>query len=206
LVAKQAALVDLFSAGRTRLGFSVGWKRDEYRALGVDFHSRGPRFEEQVAVLRELWTKPAVTFRGDYHRIEGLGINPLPVQRPIPIWVGGFADAVLRRAAQIGDGWMATLPPDKFKASVTKLHAYLAQSGRDSNGFGISNHIYLAETPEGEWHNLLEEWRQLGVTHVEFSLMGAGLGTVDEYIAALLRFREAVGMWFEKEAAVCDPK
>ena len=103
-------------------------------------------------------------------------------------------DIVLRRAARLGNGWMATLPPDQFNESVIKLNAYLEQTDRDLNDFGISNHIYLAETPEDEWHNLLNEWRDLNVTHVEFSLMGTGLKTIDEYIAALLRFREVVGV------------
>jgi alkanesulfonate monooxygenase SsuD/methylene tetrahydromethanopterin reductase-like flavin-dependent oxidoreductase (luciferase family) len=148
LVAKQAAMVDLFSGGRLRLGFSVVWKPDEYQAMGADFH--------------------------------------------IPIWIGGFADIVLRRAAKLGDGWMATFLPDQFKESVTKLHTYLAETGRDSPGFGISNHIYLAETPEDLWGKLLEEWHKLGVTHVEFSLMGSGLQTVDAYIGELRRFQEVV--------------
>lgn len=192
LVAKQAAQVDLFSGGRLRLGFSVGWKRGEYQALGADFRTRGARIEEQIAVLRELWTQPAVTFRGDYHTIEGLGINPLPVQRPIPIWMGGFADAVLQRAARLGDGWMATLPPEQFRSSVTKLHTYLAQTDRDRRGFGISNHIYMSETPAERWASLLGEWHKLGVTHVEFSTMGCDLDGIDGHLAALHNFIDRV--------------
>ncbi len=188
LVAKQAAQVDLLSAGRLRLGFSVGWKQGEYQALGVDFHTRGQRIEEQIAVLRALWTEPAVTFKGKFDVIEGLGINPLPEQRPIPIWIGGNADTVLRRAARLGDGWMATLPPHQFKESVTKLRAYLEEQGRDLKDFGISNHIYLTETPEQEWDDLLEAWCELGVTHVEFSLMGSDLNGMEERLNVLRGF------------------
>ena len=106
LVAKQAAQVDLLSGGRLRLGVGVGWNAVEYQALNEDFSTRGARIEEQIAVLRALWTQPVVTFNGRWHQIEEAGINPLPIQRPIPIWFGGSADTVLKRVARLGDGWL----------------------------------------------------------------------------------------------------
>ncbi|MDE2969186.1 MAG: LLM class F420-dependent oxidoreductase, partial [Chloroflexota bacterium] len=96
LVAKQAAEVDVLSNGRLRLGVGLGWNRVEYEALGQDFHNRGRRVEEQIALMRRLWTEESVDFDGKWHTVDGAGINPMPVQRPIPIWMGGGAEPVLR--------------------------------------------------------------------------------------------------------------
>src|SRR5213593_4248020 len=105
LVAKQAAAIDVLSGGRLRLGIGIGWNHVEYEALNEDFHTRGRRVSEQIAVMRKLWTEPVVTFKGSYHHLDRAGINPLPVQRPIPVWMGGMAEPVLKRVAQISDGW-----------------------------------------------------------------------------------------------------
>src|SRR5438105_2091500 len=101
LVAKQAAEVDVLSGGRLRLGVGIGWNQVEYEALGEDFHNRGKRIEEQITLLRELWTEPVVDFTGRWHRVAEAGVNPLPMQRPIPIWMGGYADVVLERAGRM---------------------------------------------------------------------------------------------------------
>ena len=114
LVAKQAATLDALSGGRLRLGIGIGWNAIEYEALGEDFHTRGRRIEEQVELLRLLWTEPLVSFQGREHILSDAGIKPLPVQRPIPIWFGGSSDPVLRRMARLGDGWMPNpLPVDR---------------------------------------------------------------------------------------------
>src|SRR6266567_5729783 len=132
LVAKQAAEVNILTGGKLRLGVGVGWNQVEYEALGQDFHSRGNRIEEQVALLRLLWTQPVVDFEGKWERVPEAGINPLPVQRPIPIWIGGTADVVLRRTAQIGDGWFPMMPPNEAARIMTeKLRAYTKEAGRD---------------------------------------------------------------------------
>ena len=112
LVAKQAAALDVLSGGRLRLGIGIGWNAVEYEALGTDFHNRGRRCEEQVALLRALWTERAVTFDGKWHRVTDAGIEPLPVQRPIPLWFGGGEERVLRRIARLADGWMPQFQPD----------------------------------------------------------------------------------------------
>lgn len=104
LVAKQAAEVDVLSGGRLRLGIGVGWNTVEFEALGEYFGNRGKRVEEQLEVMRRLWTQELVTFEGQWHRVPDAGIRPLPVQRPIPIWMGGDSDAVIRRAARLADG------------------------------------------------------------------------------------------------------
>ena len=117
LVAKQAAEVDVLSGGRLRFGIGLGWNPVEYEALGEDFHNRGRRCEEQIEVLRALWTQEVVSFSGRWHQISHAGLNPLPVQRPIPLWIGaGWSrdpipvDAALRRIGRLADGWFATFP------------------------------------------------------------------------------------------------
>ena len=124
LVAKQTAAIDVLSGGRMRLGIGTGWNDVEYEALGEDFHNRGRRSEEQIEVLRALWTQELVTYRGRWHNITDAGINPLPVQRPIPIWIGGGVDAVLQRIGRIGDGWFPQVRPDESgRAALARLHA-----------------------------------------------------------------------------------
>jgi probable F420-dependent oxidoreductase len=137
LVAKQTTEVDVLSGGRLRLGIGIGWNYIEYDALGEDFRTRGRRVEEQIEVLRKLWTQPLVTHQTAHHLIDNAGINPLRMQRPIPIWFGGAAEPVLKRAARLGDGWMpAGRPPDdRVKASIEQLHGYLEEAGPRSQKF-----------------------------------------------------------------------
>src|SRR6185503_18050042 len=133
LVAKQAAEVDVLSAGRLRLGVGLGWNYVEYEALGEDFHTRGRRLEEQVEVLRKLWTQPLVTHRSAEIVIDNAGLNPMPVQRPIPIWFGGSVEPALKRAAKLADGWMPAgrKPDDAMKKLVEQLEGFLHAAGRD---------------------------------------------------------------------------
>src|SRR4051812_37821183 len=111
LVAKQAAEVDLLSGGRLRLGVGLGWNAVEYEALGKDFTDRGRRITEQVDLLRRLWTEPTVTFHGRYETVTAAGLAPLPVQRPIPVWIGASSEPALRRAGRIADGWFPQVVP-----------------------------------------------------------------------------------------------
>src|SRR5882724_13225834 len=159
LVAKQAAEVDVLSGGRLRLGIGIGWNYVEYDALGKDFRTRGRRGEEQVEVLRKLWTQPLVTHKTPEHVIDNAGINPLPVRRPIPIWFGGAAEPVLRRAARIGDGWMpAGRPPDdRMKGYVDHLDGYLAEAGRNRATFGIDPWISIQGLEKDEWRRRVED-------------------------------------------------
>ena len=145
LVAKQAAEVDVLSGGRLRLGVGLGWNHVEYEALGEDFHTRGRRIEEQVSVLRKLWTEPLVNYRGKEHVIDNAGISPMPVQRPIPIWFGGGAEPALKRAARLADGWMPAgrKPDDAMKRLLEYLEKALAQAGRARRDFGIDPWISI---------------------------------------------------------------
>jgi probable F420-dependent oxidoreductase len=137
LVAKQAAQIDVLSGGRLRLGIGVGWNAVEYEALNEAFENRGRRSAEQVTVLRALWTQEVVDFQGEFHRIRHAGLNPRPIQRPIPVWfgVGGRErsvppDAALRRIARLADGWSPNLTPDaQGLALVARVHQYRARGG-----------------------------------------------------------------------------
>ena len=202
LVAKQAAEVDVLSGGRLRLGVGIGWNSVEYEALGMDFHTRGARITEQVKVLRALWTQESVTFHGRWHTIVAAGINPLPVQRPIPLWMGGSADAALKRTARLADGWLfgGGLPdpytrpaPVNRQELVERLRGYARAAGRDPATLGIEGRVAIGGGGPQEWRKSVEEWRALGATHLSVGTMRAGLATPAAHIEAIRRFRDAVG-------------
>jgi probable F420-dependent oxidoreductase len=194
LVAKQAAELDVLSNGRFRLGVGVGETDLEMQALGYDFSNRGQRIDEQIHVLRELWTKPLVTFRGKYHTIDDMGINPLPVQRPIPIWFGGEAEVVIRRMARLGEGWMLNRNlPEEAKPLVDTLHRYLEEQRRKPEEFGIDIRVNLSKHPRQTWAELVERWRKLGVTYVGVNTMGSGFNTPQKHIEAICRFKDEIG-------------
>lgn len=193
VVAKQAACLDVLSNGRFRLGVGVGWNRVEMESIGHQFHNRGKRIEEQIAVMRRLWTQPLVRFDGRYHHLDDVGLNPLPVQRPIPIWLGGHADAVLERVARLGDGWFPNYrTPELARPSLEKLDDYLAAHGRSRTDIGIEARLaYKDGTPES-WRNALESWQQTGATHLTFNTMGAGLDTAVKHLQAVEQFAHAI--------------
>lgn len=194
LVAKQTAEVDVLSGGRLRLGIGIGWNYVEYDALGESFKTRGRRSEEQIEVLRKLWTQPLVTHKSGGHVIDNAGLNPLPIQRPIPIWFGGAADAVLERAARLGDGWMpAGRPPDdRVKGYIDKLDRHLAKAGRDRTKFGIDPWISIQGLGRDEVRRRVEAWRGLGATHLAVDTMRAGFATPKAHIDAIRTFREVL--------------
>ncbi|MER3438182.1 MAG: LLM class F420-dependent oxidoreductase [Chloroflexota bacterium] len=193
LVAKQAAQVDILTSGRFRLGAGIGWNEVEFEALGMNFKDRARRFEEQIEVLRLLWTRPVVTFEGKYHRITEAGINPLPVQRPIPIWMGGMAEPVLRRVARLADGWMPLgRITDEQRGRITRLRQYVAEAGRPGDAVGIDARLDLRAVPEAEWSEEVARWQEAGATHLSVNTMGAGLATPRDHIVAIERFMRAV--------------
>jgi len=191
---RQIAEVDALSGGRLRLGIGIGWNYVEYDALGEDFHTRGRRVEEQIEVLRKLWTQPLVTHKTAQHEIDNAGINPLPTQRPIPIWFGGAAEPVLKRAARLGDGWMPAgrRPDDRVKVYIEQLHGYLEEAGRDPNSFGIDPWISIQGLDKDEWRRRVEAWRALGASHVAVDTMRAGFTSPKAHIDAIRAFREVL--------------
>jgi probable F420-dependent oxidoreductase len=195
LVAKQAATLDVLSDGRLRLGVGIGWNQVEYIALNEDFHTRGQRIVEQVAVLRELWTKPLVTFKGRWHTIPDAGIKPLPVQRPIPIWFGGQAESALKRMAQIADGWMTNnRTAADAKPFIEILERALASAGRPREQFGIEARLPFGNGNADTWHALIRDWQAVGATHFSVNTMGFGFTTPAVHLDALRRFAQAVGV------------
>jgi probable F420-dependent oxidoreductase len=192
LVAKQAAEVDVLTGGRLRLGFGTGWNTVEYEALGENFHNRGRRSEEQIAVLRALWTQEVVDFKGRWHHINHAGLNPLPVQRPIPVWLGGRAEAVIQRVARIGDGWFPQFAPDsQGQETIARLHQYAREAGRDPASIGIEGRISVALRQPDDWRKDAEAWERLGATHLSVNTMGAGLRSAQEHINAIRLFKDA---------------
>ncbi len=192
LVAKQAAEVDVLSGGRMRLGVGIGWNHVEYEALGENFRNRGRRIEEQIVLLRRLWTEELLDFDGKYEHVRQAGINPLPIQRPIPIWMGGMADAVLRRVARLADGWFPQFQPGPQAAeTIERLRAYIREAGRNVEDVGIEGRISMFNTPEDQWPVALQGWRDLGATHVSFNTMNAVLASPQAHIDAIRRFHEA---------------
>jgi len=194
LVAKQAAAVDVLSNGRLRLGVGVGWNAVEYEALNEDFHNRGARCDEQIALMRGLWTEPAITFKGRWHTVNDAGIKPLPVQRPIPVWVGGGSEAALRRAGRLGDGWFPQRPPDEqARTMVETLRQHASAAGRAPESIGIEARLSLGQVPESGWADFVAGWRTLGATHLCVNTMGMGLASPQAHIDALRRAKDALG-------------
>jgi probable F420-dependent oxidoreductase len=201
LVAKQAAEVDVLSRGRLILGVGVGWNAVEYEALGMSFTNRGRRIEEQIAVMRALWTQEIVDFKGRWHRIDRAGLNPLPVQRPIPVWMGGgwdnkkraITEPVARRIARIADGWFTHLPAsDDGRAGMEAFRRLVREEGRDPARVPVEGRLPAANSGPEEWKRGIQAFRDMGVTGVELNTMGAGYRALDEHLDALRRFRELV--------------
>ncbi|HVC31497.1 MAG TPA: LLM class F420-dependent oxidoreductase [Steroidobacteraceae bacterium] len=193
LVAKQAAAVDVLSRGRLRLGVGVGWNAVEFEALGQDFSTRGRRMEEQIKLLRALWTQPLVAFDGRFDSIPDAGINPLPVQQPIPIWMGGTAESVIKRTARLADGWFPQFRPGPdARETIARLHQYAREAGRDPASIGIEGRISAGTRAPDEWRAAAEEWRSLGATHLSFNTMGSGYTSPSQHIDAIRRFIQAM--------------
>jgi probable F420-dependent oxidoreductase len=201
LVAKQAAEVDVLSGGRLIFGVGIGWNAVEYEALGMSFTNRGMRIEEQIAVMRALWTQEVVDFKGRWHRIDRAGLNPLPVQRPIPVWMGGgwdrqkrqIVEPALRRIARIADGWFTHLPPnDDGRRGMEEFRRFLVDAGREPARVPVEGRIAAARSGPEEWRRGVDAFRLMGATSVELTTMGAGYSTLDEHLEALRAFREVV--------------
>jgi probable F420-dependent oxidoreductase len=186
LVAKQAAQVDLLCGGNLRLGVGIGWNAVEYEALGKDFGDRGRRSEEQVALLRRLWTEPSVTFEGEHERITGAGLAPLPVQRPIPLWFGVASPPALRRAGRLGDGWFPMVPPGRHLDEARGIVGRAAvEAGRDPAAIGMEGRVSFGPGGVEVVADHVGRWRAAGATHLGVNTMGAGLGGVDGHLEAL---------------------
>jgi probable F420-dependent oxidoreductase len=194
LVAKQAAEVDLLSGGRFRLGVGIGWNAVEYEALGTTFNDRGRRLGAQIELLRRLWTERTVTADDGYDRITGAGLAPLPVQQPIPIWIGGTSEVALRRAGRLADGWFPQVAPgEALDTSRAYVEAGAREAGRDPSTLGMEGRIVWRGSPDKIVAHAAS-WRDAGATHLSVNTMGAGLGGVDGHLDALEQSAEALGI------------
>lgn len=193
LLAKQAAELDILCGGKFRLGLGIGWNRIEYEALGQSFTERGAILEEQVGVLRQLWTQESVTVDGRFHHIVAAGLAPPPLQRPIPIWVGAFAPAALRRVGRIADGWFPQVRPGGgLDEALATIAEGAREAGRDPSTIQFEGRLeYATGDPERMAHHA-ERWRQAGASHISVNTMHAGCRGVDDHIAALAVMAEVV--------------
>ena len=193
LVAKQAAEVDVLTGGRLRLGIGIGWNDVEYEALGQSFSNRGRRSEEQIDLLRMLWTKESVNFEGRYHKVSDAGINPLPIQRPIPIWLGGGEDRVIQRIGKMADGWFPQFQPNSAgQEKIGIMREAAVNAGRDPKAIGIEGRVSLATDDQSDWEKIGASWDEIGATHFSINTMKAGLKGPDQHIEAIKRFKETV--------------
>lgn len=196
LVAKQAAEVDLLTEGRFRLGVAVGWNAVEYEALGEDFRTRGRRIDEQIVLLRRLWTERAVTFEGEFDRITAAGLAPLPIQRPIPIWIGGGAPPAYRRMGRLADGWMPSVQPGPDLDAARAIIATAAEEvGRDPAAIKMEGRLnWRVGMGDGEIREVAEAWRAEGASHLSVDTMGQELGSLDAHLDALAQVADALGL------------
>jgi probable F420-dependent oxidoreductase len=195
LVAKQAAEVDILTAGRFRLGVGLGWNAVEYDALAKNFTDRGRRSVEQVELLRRLWTERSVTFAGENEHVLGAGIAPLPVQRPIPVWIGASSEPAFRRAGRIADGWFPMMPPGPaLDAARAVVEQAARDAGRDPGSIGMEGRVSWTDAGVDKVVDHIGRWRAAGASHVAVNTMNAGLGSVDGHLAALAAAAEALAL------------
>jgi probable F420-dependent oxidoreductase len=192
LVAKQAAEVDLLSGGRLRFGVGLGWNAVEYEALGEDFTNRGKRSSEQITLLRRLWTDQTVTFDGEFHQVTGAGLAPLPVQRPIPVWIGAASPPGYRRVGRLADGWFPMMEPGRgLDSAKAVVEGAAVEAGRDPATIGMEGRVNWSGDDDALAAEL-SAWAKAGASHLSINTMRAGLKTVDEHLDVLARVAESL--------------
>ena len=199
LVAKQAANLDIYCEGRLRLGVGLGWNKIEYEALNEKFENRAARMDEQIEFLRKCWTDESFNYQNTFHTMNDGGINPLPKQRPIPIWVGGFSKAAMKRAARISDGWLPyAISALDAESSLSTFRDMVIAAGRAVESVPVENIIFMGTTlgdPQRSVGAAIEDahqWKSAKIDYVSLDTMGAGYGSIKEHIAALETFINAV--------------
>jgi probable F420-dependent oxidoreductase len=195
LVAKQAAEVDLLAGGRFRLGIGLGWNAVEYEALGKTFTDRGKRMDEQMVLLRRLWTESSVTHAGAFETVTGAGLAPMPIQQPIPLWIGGSSPPAYRRVGRLADGWFPQVPPDERLDTARSIVEQAAvEAGRDPAAIGMEGRVTFGDAGLPKLLDQVERWRNAGATHLSVNTMGAGLGAVDGHLKVLAEIAGALGL------------
>ncbi len=186
LVAKQAVEVDLLTGGRFRLGVGVGWNAVEYEALGLSFETRGQRQEEQIPLLRRLMTEESVTHDGAFDRITSAGLAPLPVQRPVPIWIGGQSPPAYRRVGRLADGWFPQVAPGpRLDEALAIVDASATEAGRDPTTIGMEGRVSWTDAGTEKLVDQVGRWRDAGASHLSINTMNANLGPVERHLEVL---------------------
>lgn len=178
LVAKQVAELDVLSEGRIRLGVGVGGSQEEYTALGANFAIRGDRCEEQIQLLKRLWTEDTVNFAGKWDTVSGAGLNPLPIQRPVPIWIGASAlpiPRIRRRVGGVADGWFVLCPPEEYPFVQADILRAAKDNGRRPEEIGTEAGVAVVGSRESEWRDRVIGWQKLGLTHLCLRTLGGNL-------------------------------
>ncbi len=191
LLAKQAAELDVLSGGRLRLGIGVGGNAEEYAAMNQDFHARGARVEEQIELMKALWTRETVEFQGRWDTVQGAGLAPLPVQRPIPLWIGARGVPIARIRRRIGrqaDGWFVLCSPEEFPAIKADIDDAARAAGRSPESIGTEAGVAVVGPREAEWRGRVQGWRASGLTHLCLRTLGGGLDANEH----LRRMREVL--------------
>jgi probable F420-dependent oxidoreductase len=192
LTAKQAADLDVLTQGKLRLGVGIGWNPIEFTALGMSFSSRARRFEEQIQLMRKLWTERVVTFDGRFDKIHAAGINPRPIKQPIPIWIGASSEPAIKRATKIADGFLPLRPLDGgWQATMDNVHAWLHEAGRDPSTFGIEGRLDASQGTPDDWRKVVEMWRGFGASHLSVATTGIGHGP-QPHIERMRQVREVL--------------
>lgn len=197
LVAKQAAEVDILSGGRLRLGCGIGWSPEEYDGLGANFKTRARLFEEQIDVMRKLWTEETINYRGNFHQIEDMGINPKPIQQPIPIFIGAFADKAIERAVRLGDGYSLnprSEPDDETRRILGRISQWQAEYDRDPATYSMNATLHHWSRGEAAWEADLKSWEELGMSHVSFRTIDSDLPNPQAHIDELVNFAKLSGL------------
>jgi probable F420-dependent oxidoreductase len=203
IVAKQAAQIAILSGNRLRLGVGAGNQEFEFQALGWPYHRRGRRLDEQIALLRELWTRPTLSFAGEFEQLDNLGINPRP-STMIPIWVGGSSPAAMSRVARLGDGWVGRGRPSEAIDAIRQMRVEAVDNGRDADLIGFdgridlnvpaavrANHPELSSVDRGTWMDETLAWKDAGATHVTFNPLFGGLSGA-QHIERLQQIAEEI--------------
>ncbi len=209
LVARQAASLDILCEGRLRIGVGTGWNHVEYEALNIPFKGRGARIDEQIDVLKLLWSQREVTFRGRDHTIIEAGLNPMPIQQPIPIWLGGGGDrpafgtvassAVHHRIASKADGWIPMFAPEiapgrpaalseRSLELIDTVRGLCREYGRDPAALGIEGRCVAARKSDSHWGEAIQAWRDVGASHLSVDTMHDGLFGVQQHLRRMEEF------------------
>ena len=190
ILAKQLACMDLLSDGRLLMGMASGWYRREFNAIGVPFEQRGKIMDENLDILKRFWTEHTVSGKFPHHDIPAGVMYPKPVQKPIPILIGGYVDRVLKRAATAGDGWLTYFyRPESFAKSWGKICDFAKEAGKDPEKLLNASQLPICigqsrgavEAQMMEW--LTKEWDFASWS--ESSKDSAIMGTVDECVEQL---------------------